>query len=255
MNSKTKLEKVLELVINEETEQASDLLHDIFVEKSREIYADLIEEDAEVEDVIEEDEDQVEEEDLDETIDVSDSEADFIDDIGDAQDEIEAEEVFGEDEDEDEAEMDLADEMGGEDDMEADAPDAEEAMMNVEDALEELKAAFAELTGDEPADDAPEMDMDAEAEVEEMAFEADEAVEEDSEELEEGADMKAVSVSHTDGSDTTSSPTGPGDKSLGQGKPVSIAGDSEETGGSTPTAKPMGVDGPQEAQAPRAVKG
>ena len=242
-------------MINEETEQASDLLHDIFVEKSREIYADLIEEDAEVEDVIEEDEDQVEEEDLDETIDVSDSEADFISNIEDATDEIEAEEVFGEDDDDD-AEMDLSDEMSDEDDnMEGDAPAVEDAMMNVEDALEELKAAFAELTGDEPADDAPEMDMDAEAEVEEMAFEADEAVEEDSEELEEGADMKAVSVSHTDGSDTTSSPTGPGDNSLGQGKPVSIAGDSEETGGSTPTAKPMGVDGPQEAQAPRAVKG
>ena len=110
MDSKTKLEKVLELVINEETEQASDLLHDIFVEKSREIYADLIEEDAEVEDVIEEDEDQVEEEDLDETIDVSDSEADFISDIEDATDEIEAEEVFGEDDDDD-AEMDLSDEM------------------------------------------------------------------------------------------------------------------------------------------------
>jgi hypothetical protein len=252
MDSKTKLEKVLELVINEETEQASDLLHDIFVEKSREIYADLIEEDAEVEDVIEETEDQVEEEDLDETIDVSDSEADFIDDIEDAQDEIEAEEVFGEDEDEAEAEMDLADEMGG-NDMEDNAPDAEEAMMNVEDALEELKAAFAELTGDdEPADEAPEMDMDAEEEVEEMAFESDDA---DSEELEEGADMKAVSVSHTDGSDSTGSPTGPGDKTLGNGKPIDIAGDSEETGGSAPAAKPMGVDGPQEAGEPRAVKG
>ena len=126
MDSKTKLEKVLELVINEETEQASDLLHDIFVEKSREIYADLIEEDAEVEDVIEEDEDQVEEEDLDETIDVSDSEADFISDIEDATDEIEAEEVFGEDDDDD-AEMDLSDEMSDEDDnMEGDAPAVEE---------------------------------------------------------------------------------------------------------------------------------
>ena len=250
MDSKTKLEKVLELVINEETEQASDLLHDIFVEKSREIYADLIEEDAEVEDVIEETEDQVEEEDLDETIDVSDSEADFIDDIEDAQDEIEAEEVFGENEDEDEAEaeMDLADEMGG-DDMEDNAPDAEEAMMNVEDALEELKAAFAELTGDddEPADE-PEMD-------ETVAFESEEveeASEEATEELEEGAEMKAVSATHSDGSDNTHSPVGPGDDMGGES--VDIAG-SEEKGGSAPAAKPMGVDGPQEAGEPRAVKG
>lgn len=245
MDSKTKLEKVLELVINEETEQASDLLHDIFVEKSREIYADLIEEDAEVEDVIEETEDQVEEEDLEETIDVSDSEADFIDDIENATDEIEAEEVFGEDEHEDEAEMDLADEMSDGDDMEGAAPDAEEAMMNVEDALEELKAAFAELTGDddEPAEE-PEMEETA-------AFESEE-VEEATEELEEGAEMKAVSATHSDGSDNTHSPVGPGDDMGGES--VDIAG-SEEKGGSAPAAKPMGVDGPQEAGEPRAVKG
>ena len=74
MNSKQKLEQVLELVINEETEKASDLLHDIFVEKSRNIYADLIDEDAAVEDVIEEDEDKVEEEDLEEDLEEEDEE-------------------------------------------------------------------------------------------------------------------------------------------------------------------------------------
>lgn len=141
--------------------------------------------------------------------------------------------------------MDLADEMGGEDDMEGDAPDAEEAMMNVEDALEELKAAFAELTGDddEPAEE-PEMEETA-------AFESEE-VEEATEELEEGAEMKAVSATHSDGSDNTHSPVGPGDDMGGES--VDIAG-SEEKGGSAPAAKPMGVDGPQEAGEPRAVKG
>jgi len=254
MDSKTKLEQVLELVINEETEKASDLLHDIFVEKSRTIYADLIDEDAAVEDVIEEDEDQVEEEDLEETIDVSDEEDDFIEDIADAEEEIDAEEAFGEDADEDEAEDDLAAELAddeGEGDAEA---DAEEAMMNVQDALEELKAAFAELTGDEPAEDEGE---EMEVEMPEMeaveSVETEEVAEDTSEELEEGAEMKAVSVSHADGSDSAAkSPVGPGED-MG-GKAVDIAG-SEESGGSAPAAKPMGVDGPQEAGEPRAVKG
>jgi hypothetical protein len=72
------------------------------------------------------------------------------------------------------------------------------------------------------------------------------------EELEEGAEMKAVSATHSDGSDNTHSPVGPGDDMGGES--VDIAG-SEEKGGSAPAAKPMGVDGPQEAGEPRAVKG
>ena len=76
---------------------------------------------------------------------------------------------------------------------------------------------------------------------------------EETEELEERADMKAVSVTHADGADSAAkSPVGPGED-MG-GKAVDIAG-SEESGGSAPAAKPMGVDGPQEAGEPRAVKG
>ena len=35
MTTRDKLEKVLEYIINEETDKASDLLHDVFVEKAR----------------------------------------------------------------------------------------------------------------------------------------------------------------------------------------------------------------------------
>ena len=38
MTTREKLEKVLEFIINEENEKASDLLHDVFVEKGRGIY-------------------------------------------------------------------------------------------------------------------------------------------------------------------------------------------------------------------------
>jgi len=253
MNTKSKLEQVLELVINEDTERASDLLHDIFVEKSRQIYADLVEEDAAVEDVIEEEE-------LEEAIDDSDMEDDFIEDISDSADEIDAEEMFGEaeEDEEDEAEADLADELAGDEGEESDfdgaeegaESEAEEAMMNVEDALAELKAAFAELVGDaghtEPDGDegegfeGPESDMDGD----EMPVE--------SVELGEGADLTAVKVAHTDGTDNGKSPVGPGEDMGGEA--VKIAG-AEEKGGKAPVAKDMGVTGPQEATGFRKAKG
>ncbi len=45
MTTRDKLEKVLEYIINEETDKASDLLHDVFVEKARGIYENLVAED------------------------------------------------------------------------------------------------------------------------------------------------------------------------------------------------------------------
>ena len=97
MSTRERYIKVIESLVNGEEAQASDLLHEAFVEKAREIWNDLVEADEVVED-------EVAEEDIDEAI--GDEKADdFIDDIEDAQDEIEAEEVFGEDEDEAEAEM------------------------------------------------------------------------------------------------------------------------------------------------------
>lgn len=290
--SKTKLEKVLELVINEETEKAADLLHDIFVEKSRAIYADMIEEDVSIDD------------DLEESLDDSDFSDDFERDITDSDNEIKAEEYFGEDDEledddfdsEDEAEFELGDEMAGDmdgdmdmgadefaaDDIggEMDAPDAEEAMMNVEDALEELKAAFADMVGDdgmsdeigdEYADDEIGADDDLEAgdefatddleagdefdaedefaeseEVDEDALE-EESVDED-EALEEGATLSTVTAKMPDGTDTSAkSPVGPGDKTLGKGKPVNAKGGDEKGPSAAKTTQMSGFDGPQEA--------
>jgi len=252
MNSKSKLEKVLELVINEDTDRASDLLHDIFVEKSREIYADLIEEDASVEDVIEEDEDE-----LEEAIDDSDMEDDFIEDIEDSEEEIEAEETFGEADEEDEAEAELADELAGDEEAEEEGDaesEAEEAMMNVEDALAELKAAFADLVGDDAGEeegDEMEMEMPEMESVEEFAEEVEEV--DEAEELEEGAEMKAVNVSMPNGEDSgAKSPVKDAGNDMGNPHPTDT---SEEAGGKAEAPKAMGVDGPQEAGEPRAVKG
>ena len=209
MSAKEKLEQVLEHLINEEGEKASDLLHDVFVEKARSIYEGLIEEDEAVEEEVE---------DVEEAIagDVAD---DFVNDIQADTDEIESEEVFSED--------DLEDEEGDEmiePEMDAEPEGGEEAVedafMNVEDALDELKREFAAMMGDEgeadmdmeePTDD-EEMGAMVDAE-EELMMSADnnqnddEELEEDYEDLEEGHDMaKVADPSNTEGADNKKSP-------------------------------------------------
>ena len=209
MSAKEKLEQVLEHLINEEGEKASDLLHDVFVEKARSIYEGLIEEDEAVEEEVE---------DVEEAIagDVAD---DFVDDVQADSEEIESEEVFSED--------DLEDEEGDEmiePEMDAEPEGGEEAVedafMNVEDALDELKREFAAMMGDEGEVD---MDMEEPSDEEELAGMVDaeeelmmsannnqnddEELEEDYEDLEEGHDMaKVADPSNTEGADNTKSP-------------------------------------------------
>jgi hypothetical protein len=244
-NHKDSLVKVLEYLVNEDREKASDLLHDVFVEKAKNHWASLSESDESVEE-------DIQDEDLDETYEVEeginnfDAEEDFLDDIETAEDEIEAEEVYGEDDDqegEEEApEMGMDMEVDMDSGEEEDAAEPEEALANVEDAIAELRAAFADMMDDEPAEE-PEME-------EEVAFESDDSDDEEVEAVEEGATMSAVSVSHTDGSDNSKSPVGPGDSSMSPSKPVDIAGGTVEAGGKAPAAKDMGVTGPQEAGSP-----
>jgi hypothetical protein len=242
-NHKDSLVKVLEYLVNEDREKASDLLHDVFVEKAKNHWASLSESDESVEEDIQ-DEDLDETYEVDEAIDNYDAEEDFLNDIETAENEIEAEEVYGEDEDGDDMDAE-APEMDMEIDAEEEEDDAaepEEALANVEDAIAELRAAFADMMDDEPADE-PEME-------EEVAFESDDSDNEEVEAVEEGATMSAVNVSHTAGDDGAKSPVGPGDSSMSDAKPVDIAGDAVEAGGKAPAAKDLGVTGPQEAGSP-----
>lgn len=233
-----KLVKVLEYLVNEEREKASELLHDVFVEKAKNHWAALSESDESVEE-------DIQEEDLDESYDDleedfgGDAEEDFLDDIDSAEDEINAEETYEDDDMDDEEPVD-GEEMDMEVDMgeiggEEEAPEAEEAMSNVEDAIAELRAAFADLMGDEDEEEAPAMDDEGEEEM--MAFG-------------EGAKLSNVNVTMSGDEDGKASPVGPGDDSLGEGTPVDFAG-GEEKGGSAPAVKDMGVTGPQEAGNPK----
>ena len=125
-----KYEQLIEFIINEQEDKARELFHTIVVEKSREVYESLIDEQDleeiggnQVEQMVDEitmDEQGVsEEEDMD--MEVGDDDEEGDDDMGDG-------------------DMDMEPEM-----------DLEDKVMSLEDELESLKAKFAELMG-EPAD-------------------------------------------------------------------------------------------------------
>ena len=233
MTTRDKLEKVLEYIINEETDKASDLLHDVFVEKARGIYENLVTEDEITEDDIldeKKDDDEVDEskddevkedKDIDEAI-VRNPEQDFTNDMSHSKpvhddiEEIESEEMYSEDGEEDEVPMDMDMEVEPEADVDGETgdPEVDQAFVDAEEALDRLKAEFMGLIGGEdeaPADEEMPMDMEPEMEpeIEGQQFESKvkDTVEEDFEEIEEAASMNSVAdPSNTDTADNKKSP-------------------------------------------------
>lgn len=128
-----KFEKLIELIIAEEKDKARDLFHEIVVERSRDIYESLIEN-----------------EDLDD-----DMGGDQIDDMID---DIEAdEETSVDDDDDDDDDVNFGEEP--------DSEELEDRVVDLEDALDELRNEFRDLMGDDDAgdsDDLDDLDMDSE---------------------------------------------------------------------------------------------
>ena len=159
----SKFEQLLDLLINEEHDKAQELFHEIVVEKSREIYENLIaeeEDDEEMDEAREEDEqdesvdegteddeemDEGAEEEADESMDLEDSY--MMDSDGEDGDKIggDATDDFGHD-------------IGAMDDEPGEEGGEEDAIMDIKSAIAELEAAFAELEqakgmgGDEAGD-------------------------------------------------------------------------------------------------------
>jgi hypothetical protein len=207
-----KFEKLIDLIINENTEQASDLFHDIVVEKSREIYESIMEEEMMDDDMYDEG---------------------MGGQVGDLMDEIQSEEhgMMEDDEDVDamDDEMDMADaddsfDLGDEDfgDDEG-GEEVEDAVIRIEDKLDQLMAEFESIMGgDADMDDAEEVEVDAE---------------EDSEEVMEAVQLQKVSVTHGDNGVQTKSTVAANSGQRGMAsKPVS-ASTTTETGRTAPTTK------------------
>jgi len=146
-----RFEQLIEYVINDEDAKARELFHDIVVAKSREIYENLMQEEAE------EDLDEAAEEELDESQE-EDDESQEEDDLeegamgGDASDDLIDDVQADEEQDMSMEGDDMAnDDMGGDDmdaaDMGGDEPASKDDILNLEDKLDQLMAEFEDLMG------------------------------------------------------------------------------------------------------------
>jgi hypothetical protein len=203
-----KYETLINLIINENEEQARELFHEIVVEKSREIYEGLMDQE-------------------------DDMEEGMGGQVGDLLDEINAEESGVTEEDEadiefdDEAEDDGKDlthdledghdEMGDEEEHE----EIEDAVIRIEDKLDQLMAEFEDImSGGQGADD---MGMDSEEETVDVT---DDDMEEEA--MMEAINLQKVSVTHGDNGQNTKSPTTFNSGAAGMdSKPVKFSGASE----------------------------
>ena len=195
-----KFEQLIDLIINENEEQARALFHDIVVEKSREIYENMMNDE------------------MDEQMGGQ---------VGQMMDEISAEEsgvIEGEDEEEidfdDEGDDEIIDIEGGDD--EEGGAEVEDRLVSIEDKLDQLMAEFEDIMADGDADefDAGEEEMDA---GEEMELGADEEAA-----MMEAITLKKISVTHGDNGVQTRSTSLQNSGQAGMdSRPVKFSGASE----------------------------
>jgi hypothetical protein len=216
-----KFDKLIDLIINENEEQAKDLFHDIVVEKSREIYETIMAE-------------EMMDDDLEEGMGGQ---------VGDLADEITAEESGISEEEDEQIDIDSEEifDIDGADENEA-GDEVEDAVIRIEDKLDDLIAEFEEIMGKEDdLEDEMDMDMDMDND---MDNDMDMDVEVDDEELvAEAITLQKVTAKMGDNGEQTRSPVDANSGSKGSvAKPVNFDdGNSGEQGRPAPTAKD--VDG------------
>ena len=215
-----KFEQLIDLIINENEEQARALFHDIVVEKSREIYESMMDED----DMMNQPSGQVQ---------------DLLDEIGSeeqgmAEAEDEEFDIADMDDDGEEAvDIEMDSEEGGEEGL-------EDRVVDLEDKLDQLMAEFEEIMGnddmgdEEGMDDMDDMGGDDMGDMDDMGGEEDPMM--------EAITLKKVSVTHGDNGVQNKSTV---DANSGQAgmdsRPVKFSGASESV--------PTGPKGPANAYA------
>jgi hypothetical protein len=155
----TKFEQLLDLIVNEEMDKANELFHEIVVEKSRDIYENLIAEEAEEEEM-EEAADEEAEESVDEAAEDDEEEMDESADE-EADESVDLEDSYSMEADDEAGAMggdatdDFGADVGAMDDEEGGEAGEDAAIFDIKNAIEELEAAFAKLEqaqgGEEPA--------------------------------------------------------------------------------------------------------
>ena len=261
---KNKFEQLIEFIINDEEDKAKELFHEVVVEKSREIYENLMAEDEVAEEVTEDE--AIEEEAVEESTDEEVSE----DAVEESIEEITHETELGGD-----ATDDLVDEIEADEEGLAlegeEEEDLEDRVVDLEDKLDELMAEFEELMADQDGE-APEEEMpmgdemdaeegpeevvgDEEEEEVEMPMESEEEVAEE-EQVDEAVSLKPVKADNKDHATNKSSPVpanGGAKEKLADAHPASNAA---EKGRPAPSAKelPHGTTEPNPGPATTAEK-
>ena len=128
-------EKLIEYILNDETDKAREVFHNIVVSRSRQIYENMMQQDDPHSQHMGELEDDVAQEQIGEEDEIMPSD-NQVDDLGD---ELTGDDMGGDDMGGDDM---GGDDMGGEENI-------EDRVMDLEDALDQLKAEFDELMSDE----------------------------------------------------------------------------------------------------------
>ena len=178
-----RFEQLIEYVINDEEAKARELFHDIVVEKSRQIYENIMAEEAD------EELEEAADEDIEEGMMGGDAADSLIDDVEmeeesdmnmEAEGDEEEEFSMSADDDGEEAEFS----MGSEEGMGGDEPASKDDIMNLEDKLDQLMAEFEDLMGGDDMGDGDGFGPDEGGDAIEM---------DDTDEMEPGM-MEAVSL-------------------------------------------------------------
>jgi len=232
-----KFNQLIELFIAEEQDKAKELFHELVVDKSREIYENLIDE-KDLEDVTETEKDDDDEAPVEES--VFDEEQPMG---GDASDDLMA--TISDGIDQDEQGLTVEDD---------DEEDLEDRVVDLEDALDDLKAEFEQIMAGEEGEEElalePELDGDEEGEEElafgdeELAFGDEEGEEGEEEELEDSINPnmvreyteKVTPPSKTEEGNPAVGPVAGANKMGGTAHNI-VPGSSEEKGRTAPTAK------------------
>lgn len=132
MSQQQKLEKVLDLLLNEDSEKAAEILHQIIVEKARVIYESIVDEEEGSDEGLEEEDDEA----------GGDPDEDFTAEISSDEDDIESDEENG---GEPESEDDGVDAEFGDEEGDFDSMSTEDQILDLKDDIEELQAMRDDL--------------------------------------------------------------------------------------------------------------
>jgi hypothetical protein len=252
--SKNRFEQLIEYVINDEDAKAKELFHQIVVEKSRQIYENLMQEEDLDEDNAMGMEPTEIDTDMDEGHDMmgGSQTADLIDDVEAEESGMQEGEHDAEFDDEaEDAGDDLTGDLESEHDMGGDEPASKDDVMNLEDKLDQLMAEFENMMGGQDGDAADMMGSDDMGSMDDDEFET--------EGMMENITLKQVHPKTTtqEEGNGKSGPVAFNSGAAGMAsKPVRMTGDTAQ-GRTAPTAKDMigkvGNSPSQSTQSPKAA--